>query len=149
MQIYTEVLYYPIPPSPSVHPEMLRVFQYIAVLTCVIYTTALNWTARTTRATRVCRDDYRWRQVGECADTWYKLCIQPTVTMELYLPCNLPTPLCESEMTDGLTVLLFCDVHIDKGVTLSLLWCLHVICGCRTVQTVTNIAEAPLSLLHM
>ena len=58
-----------------------------------------------TGATCVCREDYRRRQVGECVDTWYKPCIQPTETVELYLPDNLPTPLCESEMTDGLTVL--------------------------------------------
>ena len=31
--------------------------------------------------------------------------------------------------------LLFCDVHIDIGATLNLLQCLHVICGCRAVQT--------------
>ena len=37
----------------------------------------LDWTARTTVATRVCCEDYRRRQVGKCADTWYKR-IQPT-----------------------------------------------------------------------
>ena len=63
------------------------------------------------RGARVCREDYRRRQVGECAD------------------CVLP----------------FCDVHIDKGTTLKLLQYLHVICGCRAVQTVTNSAEAPLT----
>ena len=31
--------------------------------------------------------------------------------------------------------LLFCDVHIDKGAKLNLLHCLHVICGCRAIQT--------------
>ena len=43
----------------------------------------------------------------------------------------------ESETTDGLIVLLFCDVHIDIHVcaTLNLLQCLCVICGCRAVQT--------------
>ena len=49
-------------------------------------------------------------------------------------------------MSDELTI-LFCDVHIDKGVTLNLLQCLHVICGCRAVQT--NSAETVLALLHM
>ena len=29
----------------------------------------LKWTARKTGATCVCHKDYRWRQVGECADT--------------------------------------------------------------------------------
>ena len=33
---------------------------------------ALNWTARTTGAIRVCHEGYRQRQVGEYADTWYK-----------------------------------------------------------------------------
>ena len=33
-------------------------------------------------ATHVCREDYRQRQVGECADTWYKR-IQPTETVDL------------------------------------------------------------------
>ena len=43
-------------------------------------------------------------------------------------------------MTDELTVPLFCDIHINKGATLNLLQCLlHVICGCRAVQT--NSAE--------
>ena len=41
---------------------------------------ALDWTARTTGATRVCHEDYRRRQVGECTDTWYKQ-IQPTETV--------------------------------------------------------------------
>ena len=72
-----------------------------------------------TGTARVCLEDYRRRQVhvGEYADTWYKPCIQPTETVELYLPGNLPTPLFESEMTDGLTVLLFRD---DIGATLKL-----------------------------
>ena len=45
-------------------------------------------------------------QVGECADTWYEQ-IQPTETVELYLPGNLPMRLqCdESKIIDELTVL--------------------------------------------
>ena len=46
--------------------------------------------------------------------------------MDLLLPGNLPTHLCESETTDGLTVALFCDIHINKGATLNLLQCLCV-----------------------
>ena len=45
----------------------------------------IDWTARTTiacGATRVCCEDYWWRKVGECADTWYKW-IQPTETVKL------------------------------------------------------------------
>ena len=126
----------------------LKCSVYSSVLTCsrAWFTTALNWTAGMTGTACVCHEDYWRRQVhvGECADTWYKPCIQPTETVELYLPGNLPTPLCESEMTDGITVLLFCD---DIGATLNLLQCLRVICGCRTVQT--NSAEIPLVLLAM
>ena len=94
-----------------------------------------------TGATRVFCEDYRRRQVDECADTWYKR-IHPTETVELQLPCNLPMCLCESKTTDELTVLLT-DVHIDKGTTLTLLQCLRVICGCRAIQT--NSAETPLA----
>ena len=35
---------------------------------------------------------------------------------------------------NGLTVLLFCNVHIDIGVTLNLLRCLRDICGCWAIQ---------------
>ena len=53
---------------------------------------------------------------------------------------------CESETTDGLTVVLFsvfCGIHIDIGKTLNLLQYLRVICGCRAVQT--NSAETSLT----
>ena len=51
--------------------------------------------------------------------------IQPTERVELLLPGNLPC-LCESETgpplaTDGMTVLLFCDIHFDKGTPLNLI----------------------------
>ena len=42
----------------------------------------LKQSARTTGATRVYREDYQQRQVGEYADTWYKW-IQLTETVEL------------------------------------------------------------------
>ena len=127
----------------------LKCSVYSGILTCsrVWFKTALDWTVMTTGATRVCCEDYRRRQVGECADTWYKPCIQPTETEELYRPSNLSTLLFESETTNGLTVLLFCDVHIDTSATLNLLQCLRVICGCRAVQT--NSAESSLVLLAM
>ena len=56
-------------PEIRVRPEMFRVFRYIDVLTCV--SLQLQNTARTTenslrRSLR--REDYRRRQVGECAD---------------------------------------------------------------------------------
>ena len=81
------------------------------------------------------------------ADTWYKR-INGFSLLRQWKPSNLPTRLCdESKMTDELTVLLFCDIHIDKGATLNLLQCLCVICGCRAIQT--NSAETPLALLYM
>ena len=42
-------------PEIRVHPEMLHVFRYIDVLTCVIY----NCTQLNSVATRVCREDYQ------------------------------------------------------------------------------------------
>ena len=41
-------------PKIHVHPEMLRVFRYIEVLTCVIY----NFDCQQQGPTRVCREDY-------------------------------------------------------------------------------------------
>ena len=112
---------------------------------------ALDWTARTTGATHICREDYQWRQVDECTSTWYK---QISLLGQWSCSCQATCQrrrLCESKTTDELTVLLFCDVHIDKGATLNLLWCLHVICECRDIQTnsVETSAETPLALLHM
>ena len=89
-------------PETHVCPEILNVFRYIDVLTCVIY----NSTWRTTGATRVCCEDYRWRQVCEsCADTWYKW---TQLLRQWSCSCpvgNLPTRLWESKTTDELTVL--------------------------------------------
>ena len=118
------------------------------MLTCVIYN-CMHSNEQQGRLELLMsnHEDYRRRQVGECADihVWYKQ-IQPTETVDLYL-INLPTGLCASETTDGLTVWPFCDVHIDISTTLSLLQCLRVICGCRPIQT--NSAEKSLALLHM
>ena len=63
----------------------LKYSVYSGILMCshAWFTTALNWAARTTGATRVCCEDYWWRQVGECTNTWYKLRIQHTETVEL------------------------------------------------------------------
>ena len=44
--------------------------------------------------------------------------------------CSCPATY-QSKTTDELTVLLFCDVHINLGATLNLLQCLCVICGSR------------------
>ena len=67
------------------------------MLTCVIYNYIhLNGVY----LSRVCHEDYRRRQVGECADAWYKQ-IQPTERVELLPPDNLPMHLCESETVLG------------------------------------------------
>ena len=70
-------------PEIRVHTEteMVHVFQYIDMLTCVIYNCMHSTehceqqlSGKTmTGGTRVCREP---RQVGECADTWYNLLIQ-------------------------------------------------------------------------
>ena len=41
--------------------------------------------------------------------------------------------MCGSELTNGLTVLLFCDIHINIAATLNLLQHLRVICECIAV----------------
>ena len=55
------------------------------------------------------------RQVGECA----AVAAQKVVN---------------TETTNELAVLLFCDIHIDIDETLNLLQCLHDICGCRALK---------------
>ena len=105
-------IYCALVPKICVRHKMLHVFWYIDVLTCMIthrLNSKDNWTLE---LVVVCHEYYRQGQVGECADTWCKR-IQPTERAQLLLPGNLPTRLCESEMTNGLTVLLFCDVHIS------------------------------------
>ena len=92
-------------PKISVHPEMLHAFG-ILTFSCAWFTTALDWTAdwtaKTTGISRVCHENYWWRQVGECTDTLYKQ-IQPTKTVELLLLGNLPMRhLCQSETINGL-----------------------------------------------
>ena len=68
-------------PKIYVCPEMLLCIPvYWHAHVCDLQLYALDWTSRMTGATRVCREDYRWRQVGECADTWYNQ-IQPTETV--------------------------------------------------------------------
>ena len=48
----------------------------------------------------------------------------------------------------GLYCLVFSNVHIDIGMTLNLLLCLCVICGCRAVQTNITSAERSLALQY-
>ena len=120
----------------SVYALKYSVYSYILTCSRVRFTTActaLDWTARTTWATRVCREDYQRRQVGECADTWFKQ-ISLLGQWSCSCPATCQRACVNQKTTDELTVLLFCDVHIDKGVTLNLLWCLCVICGFRDVE---------------
>ena len=62
-------------PKIRVHPEILHVFRYIDVL-------VNSPQGQLELFVSASREDYRQRQVGECADTWYKQ-IQPTETVEL------------------------------------------------------------------
>ena len=68
-------------PKIRVHPEMLCVFRYIGVLTCVIYNcTRLNkQQGLLVSAVKYMYIDEDYL-VGECADTWYKR-MQPTETV--------------------------------------------------------------------
>ena len=110
----------------------------LVYLHAYVHDLQLRLNSRTTGATRVCHKDYRERQVGECADTWYKR-IQPTADSGAVAAWQLPNaPVWIKMMTNELTVLLFCDVHTNKGVTLDLLQCLCVICGCRSRAVQTN-----------
>ena len=89
-------------------------------------------------------ENYQRRQLGECTDSVYKW-IQPTETVELYsylATCQRSICVNQKRLMGWLYSVLFCDVHIDMGVTLN---CLHVICGCRAIQT--NSAETSLTLL--
>ena len=52
-------------PKIRVHPEMLHVFRYIDVLMCLMMNSKDDWSF--TRC--FSHEDYRRRQVGECADT--------------------------------------------------------------------------------
>ena len=118
-------------PEICVHPRMLSILT-CSMFTCVIYNCMHSLCEQQgwIELLIVCREDNRWRHVGECADTWYEQ-IQHTERAKLLLPGSLPAHLCESRnhpRWNGLTVLLFCDVHIDNASTLKLLQCLHVIC---------------------
>ena len=105
----------------------------IDVFTCMIYTASTRgmickdeWNLD---LLVVCCENYPRRRVGDCADTWYER-IQPTETWSCSWGClatDLPMCLhcvnrnCLPPATNGLTVLLFCDIHIDKGTTLNIL----------------------------
>ena len=94
----------------------------------------------------ICHED-RQRQVGECT---VRHSINGFSLLRQW-SCSCPATcqrVCvnqKSETMDGLTVPLFCDVHIDihVGATLNLLKSPFVICRCRVVQT--NNVERSLS----
>ena len=97
---------------------MIHVFWYIDVLH--VRNCQDTWTARIW-ATHCLPWSFWWRQVGECADTlWYKQ-IEPKTYWDSGAVCSgLTTCKHTCEMTNGQTVLLFCDVHIRIGMTLNL-----------------------------
>ena len=102
-----------------------------------------NWTAKTTGATCVCREDYqrlrRRRQVGECADTWYKPRIQWRQWSCIACLATCQCSCVNQKWPMGLLYSSYCclwHLYIDIGMTLN---CLRVICGCRAIQT--NSAE--------
>ena len=124
-------------PKICVRHKMLYVFLYVDMLTCVIYNCMCSTEQQGRPELLLERYMYLLHihiHVGLVnAQThginWFSLwsCCCPA-TYQL-------TCLCESESTNGLTVLLFCDVHVDIGAILNLLQCLCVIYGCRAVQT--------------
>ena len=98
--------------------NVLCITVYWRAHVCDLQLHALNWTVRPMGAT-CCLPWTLSTKTGR----W--MCRHMVYTdsaywdSELWLPGNLSTHLCES---DGLTVLLFCDVHIDiYGATLNLL----------------------------
>ena len=118
----------------------LKYSVYSCILTCSHAWFKTACTRRTIGATQVFRKNYRRRQVGECTDTWYKQ-IHSTETVDCgaattlqladaapvlirndwWIDCTAVLHPCESGTTNGLTVLLFCDVHIDIDMTLNCL----------------------------
>ena len=117
----------------------LKYSMYSGISTCshAWFTIALDWTARTTGATRVCHQRRQLSmKTGQVNARQTHGINRFSLLRQWSCSClaNFPTCLCESKTTVEFTVLLFCDVHIDKGATLNLLHCLRVICGCRAVQ---------------
>ena len=132
---------------------MLRVFWYIDVLTCVIYIcmiynceVALNWTARLTGVT-CCLPWRLLTKTSTCRWMRRHMVYTNSAYWDSEAVAAWQIACVEQKTTDELTVLLFCDVHIDKGMALNVLQCMHLICRCRGVQT--NSAETALALLHM
>ena len=133
-------------PEICVRPEMLRVIQYSDVLTCMIYN-CMHSTEQHGRlellvsAVNVIDEDRKVNAQTHGIDRFSLLrqwncscpatCQHACVNQKRLMGCQ--------------TVLLFCDIHIDKGATLNLLQRLRV-CGCGAVQT--NSVETPLALLH-
>ena len=107
-------------PEIRVRPEMLHVFRYIDVLTCVIYNSNDYWSSGAIRvfrerlSTKICR--WMRRHIVQIDSAYWD-------NGAVAARQGLPTCLCKSETTNGLTVLLFCDVKLDTELTIQ---CLHV-----------------------
>ena len=106
-----------------------------------VYWHVYNWTARTAEAIcclpwKLSTKTGRW--MCRHMDSAYWVCGAVAAR-------QLATCLCDSETTHGLPdSTAGCDIHIDIGMTRNLLQYLHVICGCRAVQT--NSAETSLAM---
>ena len=110
-------------PETYVLPEMLRAFQYIDVLTCITVKTPR------TELLVVCCEDYRWRQVDEAQTHDIN-----RLSLLRQWSCSGQTTshrTCVKQPMGWLYVLLFCDTHIDIGMTVPA--CMLIV-GCWAVQ---------------
>ena len=125
---------------------------FFGILTCshAWFTTTCTrqqyWTARTTGVTRVYCDFYWRREVGECTDTWYKStdsAYWDSGTVADWQLANAPVWIRNNWWAYCSAVLwvTFVSKYVQHWTYYSTL---HVICGCRVVQT--NSAETLLAL---
>ena len=89
------------------------------------------------------------RQVGECADTGYINCRFSLLRQWICSYLATCKCACVNQKQPMGFILYCCFVTFisTKAMTLNLLQCLSVICGCRAVQI--NSMETSLALLHM
>ena len=127
-------------PESHVYPEMTCVFLYYWCGPRARLSSVMTPEQQGPELLAVCCEDCLQRQVGKCGDTWCKW-IEPTESVKPCWPGNLPLHLCE--MTDWhhwLTV-LFCDIHVNIGMTLNLqLQCPHVSCWAIQCRYITGTA---------
>ena len=92
------------------------VYSSILTCSCVWFTTALSQERQELLVSHgVCHEEYRRRQVGECADTWYKQISLLRQCMELWLPGIMPTCLCESKRLMSLLYCCFVTFMLTKA----------------------------------